>query len=56
MTVLSLAQQAAQAGVNSVPCRTYDADPGSPKTKPAPIAPRRSVSNARSRPLASVRR
>lgn len=26
MTVLSLAQQAAQAGVNSVPCRTYDAD------------------------------
>lgn len=26
MTVLSLAQQAAQSRVNSVPCRTYDAD------------------------------
>ena len=26
MTVLSLAQQAAQARTNSVPCRTYDAD------------------------------
>lgn len=26
MTVLSLAQQAAQSSVNSVPCREYDAD------------------------------
>lgn len=26
MTVLSLAQQAAQSGVNTVPCREYDAD------------------------------
>ena len=26
MTVLSLAQQAAQARTNAVPCRTYDAD------------------------------